>query len=184
MVRSLRGRLVAALALLTCLAAGAVAAAAGDDRAAAEAALKDAEGSPRKDVAAELLRRGHAALDRGARLRSSGDEAHAKLADAVARSWAEAARDVTRAAVVEASAAAARNAATDAGAIADRERALLEEAIAQTGRVHAQLEAAEHERKEQPARTSTAAASSDAGVRAPATPKPAPKAASKDGGAP
>jgi len=152
--------------------------AAGDDRGSAESLLKEVEGSPRKDVAGELVTRSRAALDRGARLRASGDEAHAKLADAVARTWAEAARDVARAAVVEESAATARRAATDAGVIADRDRALLEEAIAQSGRVRAQLESAERDTKEQPARTSTAAASADAGVRSPS------KAPSKDGGAP
>ena len=110
--------------------------------------------------------------------RSSGDEAHAKLADRVARTWAEGARDATRAAIVEESAAAARRGATDAGTQADRERALLEEAIAQSGRLRAQMEAAEHEGKDQPARTSTAAASGDAGARAPAKAAPAAKDAS------
>ncbi|MBX3206636.1 MAG: hypothetical protein KF764_16300 [Labilithrix sp.] len=149
------------------LAVGAAATAAGDDRAAAEAMLKDVEASPRKDAAGDLVTRSRAALERGASLRSSGDEAHARLADSLARTWAEAARDVARAAAVEQSAAAHRRSATDAGVLADRERALLEEAIAQSGRLRAQLDSAQRDAKEQPARTSTTAAS-DAGARAPA----------------
>ena len=160
---------------------GALAMAAGDDRGAAEAVLKEVEASPRKDVAGELVARSRAALDRAASLHGSGDEGHAKLAERLARTWAEAARDVVRAAVVEESAAAARRGATDAGALADRERALLEEAIAQSGRLRAQLDAVERESKEQPVRTSTAAADTKAGTRAPAKAS-APNV--KDGGAP
>lgn len=148
---------MALLALLGCLAAGAVAAAADDDRSTAEALLRETEASPKGAVARELIARSRAALERAARMRSAGDETHARLADRAARTWAEAARDVARAAAVEESAAAARRAATDAGTIADRERALLEEAIAQSGRLRAQIEALEREGKEQPARTSAAA---------------------------
>jgi hypothetical protein len=178
MIRSLRGRIVAALAVMASLAVGAVAMAAGDDRAAAESALKEVDASPRKDVASDFASRSRAALDRAARLRASGDESHAKVADNLARQWAEAARDVARAAVVEGNAQAARLGATDAGAIADRERALLEEAIAQSGRLRAQMESVERDGKDQPARTSTAA--SDAGAHPPAKTAPA----AKDGGAP
>lgn len=173
------------------LAFSTVAMAAGDDRATTEALLKEVDSSPRKDVAEPMSSRARAALDRAAKLRTSGDETHARLADGVARSWAEAARDVARAAVVEESAANTRRAANDAGVVADRERALLEEAVAQSGRLRAQLEAAEHEGKDQPARTSTAAAKdtgtsksdkSDAGApKAPAA--PAPRDGARDGGA-
>ncbi len=169
------------MAVGTCLSIGALAMAAGDDRAAAETLLKEVESSPRKDVAGELVARSRAAQERAARFRSSGDESHAKLADRLARTWAEAARDVVRAAAVEESAAEARRGATDAGALADRERALLEEAIAQSGRLRAQLDAVEHEGKDQPARTSTAAASGDGGSRPPTK---TPAASAKDAGAP
>jgi hypothetical protein len=175
-----RARIVFLLFGAAVLAVGALAMAAGDGRTATESLLKEVEASPRKDVAEPLISRSRAALDQAARLRASGDEAHAKLADGVARSWAEAARDVSRAAVVEESAAAARRGATDAGILADRERALLEEAIAQSGRLRAQLEAAEREGKDQPARTSTTAAAGDAGIR----PVPKSAAQAKDGGAP
>src|SRR3954467_11463359 len=61
---------------------GGVAAAAGaDDRAAAEATLKEVEASPQKAVAAEMTTRAKAALDRASKLRGSGDEPHARLAD-------------------------------------------------------------------------------------------------------
>lgn len=192
MVRAWRvgRRILVVSALAGSLSVGALAMAAGDDRAAAESVLKEVEASPRKDVAGELVARSRAALDRAAQLRASGDESHAKLADRLARTWAEAARDVVRAAVVEESGAAARRGATDAGALADRERALLEEAIAQSGRLRAQLDAVERDGKDQPARTSASAASGDAGTtRAPAK-APAPPsggdagaAAPKTGGA-
>ena len=71
---------------------------------------------------------------------------------------------------------AARRGANDAGAVAERERALLEEGIAQTGRLRAQVEGAERESKEQPARTSAAANDPDAGA-------PRPKVLTKDAGA-
>ncbi|AKV03481.1 hypothetical protein AKJ09_10144 [Labilithrix luteola] len=153
-----------------------------DDRATTETVLREVASSPRKSLADEMVSRSRQALDRGAKLRSSGDEPHARLADGLARTWAEAARDVVKAAEAEEKAAAARLAATDAGAQADRERALLEESIAQSGRLRAQLEQLERESKEQPAKTSTSAnQASDGGA---AKPKAPPKAApAKDGGA-
>ena len=175
-----RFRKVATVAMLIALASGIAAAAGPDDRAATDAALKDVEASPKKDLAAEMIARARAAQDRAAKLRASGDEPHARLADGLARTWAESARDVVRAATVEERARAARLAATDAGLVADRERALLEEGIAQSGRLRAQLENAAQAGKDQPARTSAAGA--DAGSTTPAVKTP-PKAAAKDGGA-
>lgn len=183
------GALVAACLVSLGVAAGAEGP---DDRATTDALLREAEGSKKKDVALEMIARSRAALERAARLRASGDEPHARLADGLARTWAEAARDVIRAVEVEERAQAARRGATDAGAMAERERALLEEGIAQTGRLEAQLDAAERESKEQPARTSAAAgAETDAGAKkgqpqppAPKqtrdAPKPAPRDATKD----
>lgn len=154
----------------SCVGLGIAAASGPEDRTTTEAILKEVEASPKKDVASEMVARSRAALERGTRLRGSGDEPRARLADGLARTWAEAARDVIRAVDVEDRAQAARRGATDAGAQAERERALLEEGVAQSGRLRAQLEAAERETKQQPARTSTQA-NDDAGV------KPAPKAA-------
>jgi hypothetical protein len=154
----------------------AIASAAGDERAVAEAALRDVAASPHHDAAKEPAERAKAALDRGSHLRAAGDEAHAKLADRLARTWAETALDVTRAAAVEASAAKARIDALDAGAITERERALLEEAIARGGRLRAQLEAGDAGMKDPP-KTSAQAKDLDAG-------KPAPRTPSRDAGAP
>jgi hypothetical protein len=194
-VRRWRARtLVAGLVLAAALAGGMVAAAAGaDDRASAEAALREVESAPKKEVAAEMIARARAALERGTRLRAAGDEAHARLADGLARTWAEAARDVLRAVDVEERAQAARRAATDAGVLAERERALLEEGIAQSGRLRAQLDTVEKDAKEQPARTSAAANAPDAdgGAARPRAPRRpsgderAPKvpATAQDGGA-
>lgn len=187
--------ILGALTVVTALAIGAVAIAAGSersDRATTEGVLREVEASPRKDVVAEMVSRSRGALDRAAKLRASGDEAHARLADGLAKTWAEAARDVVRAVEVEEKAQAARRAATDAGVVADRERALLEEGIAQSGRVRAQLDAVERDAKEQPARTSSAAQNDvgDGGAAKPRTPKtttpnaPSPvPAPARDGGA-
>jgi hypothetical protein len=175
--RSILGRLAGA-ALACGLAIGVASAAGSEDRPATEALLRDVEASPKKSVAAEMIARSRTALERASKLRAEGDERHARLAEGLARTWAEAARDVVRAVDVEEKAQAARRAATDAGVIAERERALLEEGIAQSGRVRAQLESVEREAKEQPARTSSAAnADTDGGAkRKAAGAEPAPKA--------
>ena len=170
--------LALATALATAVPSARVATAAGtNDRAATEAALRDLEASPRKEVVAELIGRSRAATERAKKLRSASDEPHAALADGLARTWAEAARDVVRAVEVEERAQAARRSATDAGLTAERERSLLEEGIAQSGRLRAQLEAVEKEAKEQPARTSAAAtADTDGGAPRPRGPRTSPNA--------
>jgi hypothetical protein len=176
-------RFVSLAVLVAVLAIGVAAAAAPDDRSATEDALREVERSPKKDVAAEMTARSRAALERAAKLRASGDEPHARLAEGLAKTWAEAARDILRAVDVEEKAQAARRAATDAGIVAERERALLEEGIAQSGRLKAQLETTERESKEQPARTSAAANDvTDGGAARPKAPK-APPPAVRDGGA-
>lgn len=172
--------------------AGGFAFAAGDDRAVAETTLREIETLPKKDVAADFVARARASLERATRMRAAGDEAHARLSDRTARAWADAARDSAKAAETEESAATARVSATDAGLTADRERALLEEAIAQSGRLRAQLESAGESTKV--AKTSTSAkndnassATSRGGGRdggAPSGPAPAPKSTARDGGAP
>lgn len=183
--------IVAALTLTTALAIALVAGAAtSDDRTVTEAVLREVEASPKRDVVTEMIARSRAAIERAKKLRTAGDEAHAVLADGLARTWAEAARDVVRAVEVEDKAQAARRGATDAGVSAERERALLEEGIAQSGRLRAQLDAVERESKEQPARTSAAAnADTDGGAPRPKGPKTTPNAPSpptppaRDGGA-
>lgn len=152
------------------------------DRATSLAVLTQVDAHPKKNLVTEMTSHARAALGRADRLRASGDENHARLAEGLARTWAEAARDVLKAAELEERAAVARQAAVDAGVIADRERALLEEASAQSGRLKAQLEAGPAAGKDQPARTS-AAANADAPEAPKAGAKPkAPVPAKKGGG--
>jgi hypothetical protein len=116
----------------------------GDDRAIAETIVKQVESDPaRAAVAAEALTQARAALERATRLRSAGDEAHAKAADGLAREWAEDARDLARAAEAEATAAEVRRKAVAAQAQLERTRALVEEEIAHIGRLKAELDQAE-----------------------------------------
>jgi hypothetical protein len=176
-----RVRKSVALFLLACALGAAPLALAGaaDDRAVAEAILAELDrDEAHKALVAQTVAKAKDALERARRMRAAGDEAHAKLADGVAREWAEMARDLVKAADMEATAASARRDALDAGALLDRERALLEEGIARTGRLRAQLEAAEREAK-QTNRTATAAL--DGG--APKKKGPQKDGAAKDGGA-
>lgn len=143
------------------LGAGAVAKAASgqDDKARAEALLAELEGdAAHKALTADVVSRAHQALTQGKNLRASGDETHAKLADAAAREWAEVGRDLVKAAELERRAVEARRQADDAGAEVDRERALLDEGIAQNGRLRALVESAEREKKQEPEKTSASAA--------------------------
>jgi hypothetical protein len=134
----------------TVLAAGLVAlgllASAGprDDRAATESALApfDTEGGV-SPVVREPVRRARDLLERGRRMRVAGDDAHARLAEAAALEWARVAQDLVRSADAEANAQGARLKALDASAAAERERAMLEQQLAQNGRLQAELRALE-----------------------------------------
>jgi hypothetical protein len=122
----------------------------GDDHAAATEIVKELESNPaRAAVTAEALGHAREALERATRLRSAGDEPHAKAADGLAREWAEDARDIARAAEAEAAAADARRKAVEAQAQVERTRALVEEGIARIGRLTAELN--QIERPAQPA---------------------------------
>jgi hypothetical protein len=111
------------------------------DRAVAEqimatAASSSAEGA----VMRAPLEEAKKALERARGARQSGDVAHAELLEGLAREWAETARDLLRAAAIEADAGALESAAAQAGLRAERARALLEEAISRRGRAEAELE--------------------------------------------
>jgi hypothetical protein len=135
------------LLFLLSFAGGSFALAASDSQRQTEQLLAEAEqGELRKAITQDLVKRSRAASERAARMRSAGDESHARLADEVAREWAEAARDLARAAEAEARASAARQAATDAGSQAERERALLEEGIAHNGRLRAEIDQVDREK--------------------------------------
>jgi hypothetical protein len=111
------------------------------DRAVAEQILAAAGSS---SAEAALLRAPLAdakkALERAEGARKSGDVPHAELLEGLAREWAETARDVARAAAIEADAGALETAAAQANIRAERARALLEEAISRRGRAEAELE--------------------------------------------
>jgi hypothetical protein len=146
-----------------------------DDRAVAEQALASIPAPIAQGPAQDYVKRAKASLERATRLRAARDDARARLAEQVAREWAEAAKDLAASVEAEDRAAQARRDEADAGAQVDRERALLEEGIAQSGRLRAQLEALEREKAGKPA-----AAPGDAGA-----PRAAPRRAARaaDGGA-
>jgi hypothetical protein len=124
----------------------------------------------------DAITRAHDALERGTRMRNSGDEAHARLAEGLALEWAETARDRARTTAEELKASQAERAAIDATARVERERALLEEAIARSGRMRAEVQKAAKKGPEEHAKehTSTAAAGD-------VPPKPKPGRAGKGG---
>jgi hypothetical protein len=80
------------------------------------------------------------ALERAEGARRSGDVPHAELLEGLAREWAETARDLARAAGIEADAGALATSASEAALRTEKARALLEEAIARRGRAEAELE--------------------------------------------
>jgi hypothetical protein len=172
-VKFRRFGLLGAGLLVTTLLLG-VAFAGESDRAAAEATLSSVEKDPAvADVTADAVKKSRDALERGRRMRAAGDEKHAKLADGLALEWALVAQELARTAQAERRTRDVSAAAADAGARADRERTLLEQRLAENGRLSA--EAARLE--------------ADAGARATkdaprATGADAPPPASKDAGAP
>jgi len=134
--------LAAAIAVTGALTAAASSFAQGmDDRAVATAILlKLQQNAQDGRLVAAPLARAKDALDRAARLRGAGDEAHARAAAGLAREWAETARDLARAADAEQTGAELRRKAVDAQARVERSSALVEEAIARAGRLRAELE--------------------------------------------
>jgi colicin import membrane protein len=94
-------------------------------------------------VTAEAVSQAKGALERATRLRTAGDETHAKAADGLALEWAQVGRDLAKAADAEASAADARKKAVEAQALLERTRAQVEEGIAHVGRLQAELGEAE-----------------------------------------
>jgi colicin import membrane protein len=151
MIRTRVLSIAAGVALLVTASVATFAIAAGTDDAAEATALiqqLDAD-TAHKALVADTLTKAKEALERGHRMRTAGDDAHAKLADAVAREWAETARDLVRAADLEKVAAASRSGALDAGARVEREQSAVEESIARVGRLRAELEAAERDTKAQ-----------------------------------
>jgi colicin import membrane protein len=106
-----------------------------DDRAAAESLLRTVEHASVGDA----VKNARDALERATRMRVAGDEAHARLAEGLALEWAEAARDLARTVEVETQTRARETAAMEAKARVEREQALLEDAIARSGRLKVEL---------------------------------------------
>jgi len=121
--------------------ASAIALAAGtDDRAEAEGTLTQLESDAHtKALCADPIAKSRTALERAHRMRVAGDDKHARLAEGLALEWANVAKELARADAAETRAAAARSAANDAGASVERERALLEQQLAENGRLGAEL---------------------------------------------
>jgi hypothetical protein len=137
-----------ALAALATLAALALAmgsrsaAAGGDDRAVTDALIKSTTPLGPPGVTAEAIEHANEATERATRFRAAGDEMHAKVADGLAREWAETARDLGLAAAAEQMADDRKRQAIQAQAQLQRTKALVEESIARLGRLRADLEAA------------------------------------------
>jgi len=116
-----------------------------DDRTVTKTLVLQLEGdSAHASVTGDALRRAKVALERATRFRGAEEGARARLAEGVAREWAEAARDLVSAADAEASAAQVRRKAVDAQERLERSRVLVEEEIARVGRLDAQLRGSEH----------------------------------------
>jgi hypothetical protein len=145
-VRSL-GTAAAALAA-TLLLAAPDRAANGDDAAVAQELVTAVQQTAAKQpevarAVASALAQTAQALERGRRMRVVGDETHARTADALARAWAETARDLARAVDTETRAAELRHKAVESQAQLDRAHALVEEGIAHVGRLQAEVDKAE-----------------------------------------
>lgn len=176
-----RLELVGAVALAMTLLLG-VAFAGESDRAAAETTLASVEKDPTTtELIADAVKKSRDALERGRRMRAAGDEKHAKLADGLALEWALVAQELARTAQAERHVRDVSMAGADAGARADRERTLLEQRLAENGRL-----SAEAARLEADAGARSATKDAPRATAADAPPPPsrdagAPK--SKDGGA-
>lgn len=150
--------------LLVAFVSPAISAATEDDRAATERMVSELDhDAAHKTLTADAVAHARKALERALRMRQSGDDTRAREMEGLARRWVELARDLARTADTEAQAGLFRNAANDAGAHVERARAMLEETIARTGRLKAEIETAEHEANAAPTRTSGIAKNSDAG---------------------
>jgi hypothetical protein len=136
--RVLRWSVAGALALICTRAA--VGLAAQDDRAATQAILDELNrDTPHHAVVAESIARAQNALERGTRMRVAGDGPHAAQAEALARQWAETGRTRIRAAVAEEHALDVRRKALDTEGQVAKTREIVEEIIARTGRLRAQI---------------------------------------------
>ena len=111
-----------------------------DEHSNTEQAIAEIEKDPhQKELCADPIAKAKAAMERARRMRTAGDEKHAKLADGLALEWTRVAQELARADALETRAQNARTLATDAGAQVERERATLEQQLAENGRLQAEL---------------------------------------------
>ena len=92
-----------------------------------------------KELTQDAVARARAGLERARRMRTAGDDRHARLAEGLALEWARVGQTLVRAAEAEGKAQSARQASLDAGARVDRERAMVEQQLAENGRLQAEL---------------------------------------------
>jgi hypothetical protein len=141
---------------------------AGDDRSAAEAAIKNLTAIPaHAKLANEPLTRATNSLRRAADARVAGDHAHGARLEGVGREWAETGRDLVRAAEAERQAHELYSKAAALETKAVRGRALLEETMARRERAREKLQQLEPKPEEKP--------SEKAAADKPAPAKPAPE---------
>lgn len=98
-------------------------------------------------VIAEPVKSARRALERAHGARMAGDDLHARMLDGLALEWAEAARELDRAAAAERVAMMTSQRAHDVQTKAERARALLEETQARRERAAAELTKAEADAK-------------------------------------
>lgn len=119
----------------------------------AQAILRDLEAGGQKDpesarVTVEPIKAAKRALERAHGARAAGDEPHGRMLEGLALEWAEAGRDLVRAAVAEQAAQAIGKQAYEVQTRAERARALLEETQARRGRAAAELAHVEAEARD------------------------------------
>jgi hypothetical protein len=146
-----------------------------DDRAAAQSLIASGAALGPANVTGPALSAANDAIERATRLRAAGDETHARVADGLAREWAETARDLASAAAAEKMAEDRKRQAIQARAQLQRTKALVEEGIARLGRLRAELDAASGPVKRAPSAAtpgtvSPATASAKPASASPATP--------------
>ena len=113
-------------------------------RATTEASLTELQRDPASNLAtADAVQQARAALERATRMRAAGDEVHGRLAEALAHDWAVVAAEQARTLAEEKKAAILHASAADAGAQTKHARAMLEQRVAENGRLVAEIASAE-----------------------------------------
>lgn len=151
----------------------------GADRDEAERLVAQTAQAPEAPAAARELDAARRALGRARGARDGGDRPSAELLEGLARTWAEAARDVVQTVRAEAALAKAQKALLEARSQVERGRALVEETISRKGRAQVELERLEADSSKRRGGTAgrggATAPVAPKGPAAPAAPSGAPK---------